>query len=306
MLLFLALPLAAREVDSNKLKFQALEDSVQSLNPELKKIEEHWSHIEKTAEDSRAYADKVIPIVLAIGGLIAGVFVVYGVINVIRVERDLKEVSELKKQAQADCEEIRKLKKEVAADRKRSEVIRKIVSYMNRGYNYLSQKKYAEALEAFEKAITEDPKNAEAWFEKGYCLSKLGKYEEAIEAYRKSIEFNYYNPSRVHYNIGVILGKKEKYDDAIKEYSEAIKIDRYNGKAHYNLACCYSRKKMFDESLESLRNWKLTGVKLTINPWEDEGLDNLKRERRKEFVEIFGPKPPEDLEKPKGKGGKKK
>jgi tetratricopeptide (TPR) repeat protein len=42
---------------------------------------------------------------------------------------------------------------------------------------------YAEQLQAFEKAVTLEPNNAEAWFNEGYALAGMKRYDEAIAAF---------------------------------------------------------------------------------------------------------------------------
>jgi tetratricopeptide (TPR) repeat protein len=42
---------------------------------------------------------------------------------------------------------------------------------------------YAEQLTAFEKALSLDPDNAEAWFNKAYALAGMQRYDEAIAAF---------------------------------------------------------------------------------------------------------------------------
>lgn len=42
---------------------------------------------------------------------------------------------------------------------------------------------YAEQLRAFEKAVSLDPNNAEAWFNLGYALAGMKRYDEAIDAF---------------------------------------------------------------------------------------------------------------------------
>ena len=47
---------------------------------------------------------------------------------------------------------------------------------------------YNKSIECYEKAIQENPKLVEAWYNKGTALSKLGMYEEAIEAFDRALE----------------------------------------------------------------------------------------------------------------------
>jgi tetratricopeptide (TPR) repeat protein len=42
---------------------------------------------------------------------------------------------------------------------------------------------YAEQVSAFEKAVSLDPNNAEAWFNKAYALAGMKRYDEAIAAF---------------------------------------------------------------------------------------------------------------------------
>ena len=61
----------------------------------------------------------------------------------------------------------------------------------NIGYRYedaahdmaMADTLYVEQLSAFEKAISLDPENAEAWFNKGYALAGMKRYDEAIAAF---------------------------------------------------------------------------------------------------------------------------
>lgn len=61
----------------------------------------------------------------------------------------------------------------------------------NIGYRYEDREKdikkadalYLEQLGAFEKAVSLDPNNAEAWFNKGYALAGMKRYDEAIAAF---------------------------------------------------------------------------------------------------------------------------
>ncbi len=59
------------------------------------------------------------------------------------------------------------------------------------------QRKYEEAIKAYDKAIEINPENADAWYNKGFALYELGKNEEATKAYdtaRKIIQRNKSSP----------------------------------------------------------------------------------------------------------------
>jgi tetratricopeptide (TPR) repeat protein len=244
LLLFLiAIPVLAQSVDSMQLKVDALGDSIQTLGRRMEKIEERWVEIGKDAEASRKYGDRTVAIVLAVGALIVGALVMYGVINTLRVERDLKEIRGMKEKAETDCKAIKTIREEI-------EAIAKKIDYMNQGYHYSSQKKYKEALEAFENAIKEDPKNANAWFQKGNCLSKLGRYEEALNAFDEAIRLKS-NFAEAHNNRGTALSKLNRLEESLKAHEQAIKIKPDSANAYYNRGVTLDELGRHEEALKA-------------------------------------------------------
>jgi tetratricopeptide (TPR) repeat protein len=53
---------------------------------------------------------------------------------------------------------------------------------------------YQEQLDAFEKATTLDPGNADAWFNKGYALCGMGRCQEGIVAFERVAELDPHYP----------------------------------------------------------------------------------------------------------------
>ena len=54
----------------------------------------------------------------------------------------------------------------------------------------LNRNNYEEDLDAFNKAIEIDPKDASAWYNRGKTLVNLSRNEEALEAYNEAIELD--------------------------------------------------------------------------------------------------------------------
>jgi tetratricopeptide (TPR) repeat protein len=135
--------------------------------------------------------------------------------------------------------------------------------------NYDQEKQDLEAhISASDKAITEDPSNAQAWYTRGVALSCLGKDEDALESLDKAIdlasnritlseairvrceileelgrhaeaeggELLYYlilterDPTnpKNFADTGKFFGSKHRYQAAIESYDEAIKLDPAN------------------------------------------------------------------------------
>lgn len=108
----------------------------------------------------------------------------------------------------------------------------------------VKQKKWAEAVQAFEEIIKEEPNNGRAWYLLGTSLHSLGKYEKAIEAFQKNI---------------VIAG---------------------NPASMYNIACGYSLLNQKDKAFEWLEKAIKNGFAQFANLGADKDLDNIRTDAR--------------------------
>lgn len=64
------------------------------------------------------------------------------------------------------------------------------VSLIKEGNTLVSDDKYEEAMEIYDRVIEEDEEFVEAWYYKGELLYKENKYEEARECFKKVLEFD--------------------------------------------------------------------------------------------------------------------
>lgn len=60
-------------------------------------------------------------------------------------------------------------------------------AYLEKGYLFYAQKKYAEALEVFKQATTANLRYADGYYWQAKCMEALGKTTEAIELYKQSL-----------------------------------------------------------------------------------------------------------------------
>jgi tetratricopeptide (TPR) repeat protein len=90
--------------------------------------------------------------------------------------------------------------------------------------------KTEEAIEAYQQAITLDPKYAYPYYGLGKTLSELGKKKEAIEAYKQAINVDpkYAYP---YYGLGNTLSELGKTEEAIEAYQKFI--TRWNGDRYW-------------------------------------------------------------------------
>jgi tetratricopeptide (TPR) repeat protein len=95
---------------------------------------------------------------------------------------------------------------------------------INKGMDFYNQDKFEEAIQAYDKVIEINPRNAEAYNNKGTALGVLGKYSEALQAFEKAKTINS-SYAEAWYNMGVIFDLQGKYYPAIQAYNEATRIN---------------------------------------------------------------------------------
>ena len=142
------------------------------------------------------------------------------------------------------------------------------------------QKKYTEAVKAFDEAIRLSP-SADAQYNKWLALYNLGKinnesatFDEAVKAFDEAIKLNPKN-ALYHFYKWATLYAKSDYKQAVSAYDEVIKLDVNNVNAYYNkwLSLYYLGKyseasKVFDSAIRlnpdnmDYLEWKMKCLKL--------------------------------------------
>nr|MDO8113665.1 tetratricopeptide repeat protein [Candidatus Sigynarchaeota archaeon] len=130
------------------------------------------------------------------------------------------------------------------------------------GIEFLKSKKYANALDCFQKAIAMDPNYAKVWFQIGFCLSELGMNQDAIESYRNAIERDP-NDEEAWYNLGnqylnrdnPLFDDDDFYDDgdleeSIKCFEKAVAIKPDFSYAWNNLGFAHSKLGHYQKAIE--------------------------------------------------------
>jgi Flp pilus assembly protein TadD len=92
------------------------------------------------------------------------------------------------------------------------------------GLLFLSLDKYDMALQFFEQAVAQNPKDAKAWFQAGFCLGKLGATEAKLRAYRKAIALDP-KYADAHYSLGISLLLSGHKCDAVHELRVLTVLD---------------------------------------------------------------------------------
>jgi tetratricopeptide (TPR) repeat protein len=98
-------------------------------------------------------------------------------------------------------------------------------AHLQKGDDFMVQKMYHEALDAYNAAVTVDPYNSIAWNKLGKAHMRTGRYEDAVLAFEHAIAIDPYY-SEAWTNMGDSLAMLGKYQEAIGAYDRALGINQ--------------------------------------------------------------------------------
>ena len=122
--------------------------------------------------------------------------------------------------------------------------------WFDEGSAFYNQKKYEDALKAYEEAIRLNPQHANAYFRKGDTLDELGRSEEAVRMYDEAIRLNP-NDANIYYYKGIALQNLKRFDDAVRAYDEAIRLNPSYATAYLNKGNALSDLKKYEEAVRA-------------------------------------------------------
>ena len=137
------------------------------------------------------------------------------------------------------------MEKQIKDQSERMKKNKELNDAFNAGMEAMNQKKYDDAIAAFEKAATFDPTQQAIYAQLGEAHMKAAEgktgpeYDahiaKAMEAYNKSIELKP-DDAGAHNNYALALGKAKKFPEMQAELKKAADLDPANGgKYYYNL-----------------------------------------------------------------------
>src|SRR5262249_17353958 len=112
--------------------------------------------------------------------------------------------------------------------------------------------KLPEAIAAFNKAIEIDPNDVWAYSGLGNVLGDQKKWPEAIDAHNRAIKIDPH-VADFHSDLGVALAEQGKVPEAIHALNQAIKIDPNFARAHYCLGVALRSQKKLDQGIAAYR-----------------------------------------------------
>jgi tetratricopeptide (TPR) repeat protein len=131
----------------------------------------------------------------------------------------------------------------------------KVTSYYKEGVNlYVKEKKYTEALVAFDKALEQDDKLPQVWNDRGLCYRDMGDTINALKSLSRAVELEPDNPELL-FNLGMTLemigtqNMSNKYlDSAIQTFKMVTNKMPNNADAWNHIGICYNQMGQPEES----------------------------------------------------------
>lgn len=124
----------------------------------------------------------------------------------------------------------------------------------NKAFSLASLGHLGEAISTYDRVLTLEPQNTNAWNNKGVCLKKQGKTQEALRCYEKAIECDRHNASAWN-NKGGLLAATGRYTEAIVQFNKAIEVDPSNESAWLSRAMAEDRLGLRQEAAQSYQKF---------------------------------------------------
>lgn len=153
----------------------------------------------------------------------------------------------------------------------------------NIGFAAFQADKFENSLPYFDKAIAANANTAKAYEFKGNAYVKLDKYAEAIDAYKKAIEAGAEDKGSLYYNSGIAAYKGQQLDQAVELFGQAAEANYNADNAYYYKAICLKKLDKDDAYKQTLVEGaakfpqydKLTSA--LVNVYVSEGNDLYKK-----------------------------
>ena len=116
----------------------------------------------------------------------------------------------------------------------------KTPSLVEKGVALVMEGKYSEAIEAFNKAIEINPKDAVAYNNRGAAYGQMGNYKQQIEDSNKALQINP-KDAVAYNNRGVAYGELGNYEQEVDDCTKAIELSPKLAVAYYHRGLAYHK-----------------------------------------------------------------
>ncbi len=125
-------------------------------------------------------------------------------------------------------------------------------AYYNLGIVYFNNNQYSLALEQFNKVIEALPKFDKAYYGRGLIYENKKQYQKAIEDFKTVIEFNP-NDYKTYHRLGKLYRAAENYEQAVKQLEKAKDLNPNHAPIHYQLGNVYYDQDKYRQSIDHYR-----------------------------------------------------
>ncbi len=99
------------------------------------------------------------------------------------------------------------------------------ITLVRKGDDLMLQKKYHEALGAYEEAVAIDPYSSISWNKLGLAHMTTGRYEDAVSAFRKAATIDPFYTEAWN-NLGDSLAILDRHREALEAYDHALMVNQ--------------------------------------------------------------------------------
>ena len=123
----------------------------------------------------------------------------------------------------------------------------------------VAEKRYEEAIKAYQQLLVEQPKNARFENMMGVSYQQLGDLGKARKAYLRAArdDAHFAEP---YNNLGTTWYQEKKYRKAVRAYLKALQVDPNMSSAYANLGFAYFSDNKYPEAIEAFNH------ALTLDP----------------------------------------
>jgi tetratricopeptide (TPR) repeat protein len=137
-----------------------------------------------------------------------------------------------------------------------------VAAQVNGSIALIALQKFEEARGILTKAAETDPDNPRVYYNLGLLQRSTGEADGAIASFQKAASLRP-EDAYSHYFVGLMAAQLQKYDDAIAAFTRALEIDPFLVSAEFGLARAYQRAGNADEAKRHLERFqRLTTEKI--------------------------------------------
>ncbi len=126
--------------------------------------------------------------------------------------------------------------------------------YIRKGNEHYENQEFDKADESYKKALQFNSKSTKADFNLGDALYKQKKYAEAIQQFQKVAESSKDDElkAKSYHNIGNSYLESQKYQESIDAYKKALRLNPKDNETRYNYS--YAMKKLKEQQKQNEQN----------------------------------------------------